>query len=127
MRDMNSNASDRDKAVSHDSGWVEDGHTINWNGQHGAFLGHPPHCPFAVEHKIRVYYCSPGCHARDYGIDLTDLPQDDYHAIREAGSIGSEQIRWRVQEVLHPDLTPEEQDTFTTFRIELDTEDDSNE
>lgn len=108
-----------DKCVVHDSGWVTDGHHICWNGSHGAFMGHPDHCPFYVENKIRVYLCSPGCFAANQGIALSDLPDEDERECRQF-SHGSEPIRWRIQEMIHPDLTIEEQVNLTRFMITLD-------
>lgn len=114
-----------DRCVVHDSGWVADGHHICWNGSHGAFMGHPENCPFYVENMVTVYLCSPGCFASSQGIALSDLPQADEQECRQF-SHGSEPIRWRVQEMLHPDLTVEEQNTLTRFMITLDSDEEVN-
>ena len=114
-----------DKCVVHDSGWVSDGHHICWNGEHGAFMGHAEHCPYYTENNIRVYLCSPGCFASTCGIALSDLPGEDEQACREFKH-GSEPIRWRLQEMIHPDLTIEEQNTLSRFMIELDCHEEVN-
>lgn len=123
MEYMNSSAAD--KTVVHDTGWVSDGHHVCWNGPHGAFMGHPEGCPYFTENKIRFYVCSPGCYAARNGISLDDLPEDEAAACREFPH-GSEPIRWRLREYLHPDLTPEAQDDLTMFEFVLDVEDFDN-
>jgi hypothetical protein len=118
---MNKKAADN--TVAHDTGWVLDGHHICWNGPYGAFMGHPDHCPYYTENKMRVYLCSPGCYAAANGLSLDDMPENDAKACREF-SHGSEPIRWRLQEIIHPDLTIEEQTSLSIFQVMLDVEDE---
>lgn len=121
MQDMHS--TDADKTVAHDTGWVADGHHIAWNGQHGAFMGHPDHCLFILENKVRTYLCSPGCYVQSRGISLDDLPASEAELCREF-STGSEPIKWRLQEFLHPDLNIAQEDALSIFEIALDVDDE---
>lgn len=123
MSDMESKAAD--KAVTHDSGWVDDGHAICWNGPYGAFIGHTEDCPRYNDGKMYIYLCSPGCAASDYGIMLNQLPYDEYLQCAQY-EVGMERIQWRLQEVIHPDLTIKEQMDLCVFQIKLDVEDERN-
>lgn len=122
MTDMNSSASEN--AVTHDSGWVADGHRLYWHGE-GAYFSHPAACPAFDEGRARTYMCSPGMYALRNGVSLSDLPQDEADECRRYLE-GHEDIRWRVQECIHPDLSVGEQDNLTVFEIELDNEDERN-
>lgn len=108
-----------DPTVVMDSGFVSDGHHICWNGPHGAFVGHPEECLYYIENRMRVYLCSPGLWAAQNGISLDDLPTEQAEFCRQV-NIGSEAIKWRLQEFVNTNLSIEEQDAMSIFEIELD-------
>lgn len=109
----------QDPTVVMDSGYVSDGHSICWNGMHGAFIGHSDECPYYTEDKMRVYLCSPGLWASANGCTLDDLdPQEAAHC--RQSDIGTEPIKWRLQEFLNPNFTVAEQKAMSIFEIMLD-------